>query len=831
MRYGESVRTAGIAISLLLWWGSHPAIGQTGCALPGSNVPCITHDEFAVVEGDILVPLPSGAAKGTRTALVAQAPFAAQPWTGGVIPYAFDPGVANREAARSAMRRWEALVPVQFKERTVETNYVRIRAGSCSSSIGMAGGVQSMYADCPPGAMIHELGHILGLLHEHTRHDAGRWLDIPFARLPFNRVTSWYPMRRAADSGPYDYASIMHYPLIDDLFGHPGVTTIPRGIPTAYDAENGQPSRGDVEALHRFYGSAISVYTVATHPAGLPVLVDGIAYNSPQAFDWAAGTTHTIEAAAQTGEEAVRYTFAHWSDGGGRVHTVAATGDVTLFIANMQVHGQIGAVSEDPARGSVELAGGVIPGFVPRSGEAVLSATPNPGFKFARWVDAEGAVYGANPLRIVVMPGTPSSFRAEFTNEPITVIDSDPAGMPVTVDGIRVQTPFGAAWPAGSEHTVAALVSIESPNGYRQKFSGWSDGVLDPWRKVTSGGESARWTARYTSECRLVVTQGPLIFLRPFLPNDRTPPQVTIDPSSVDGYYPAGSTVRIRFEPKGELHFAGWDGSIVSGEPEIELRLEMPHLIGLDARLPREVWPGTIYDAASGIPWDTRPIAPGQVVKITGTGLGPASGLRAQMLQAGVLPLELGGTQVFFDGTPAPILYSSDGELLVEVPPTAPVGARVQLQVAYQGMSGAPSGPGSVAATAPAIFRAPGSPRFQALAWNEDGSENGSTQPAPPGSLLTVMVNGLGAAPASMQAVSAFAGGYRAEVVSLMMAPGLPDTVQLVAIRLPDWLEGEAHTLAVAVDGNMSASPATVAIRRPALGETGLGASAGGGKR
>jgi uncharacterized protein (TIGR03437 family) len=798
---------------LLLWLGGlASALSQTECSVPGLSVPCTYHDEFAVVQGDILLPARPAASKGPPTALVAHPPFAAQPWSGGVIPYGFDPGVANREAVLAAMRAWETLVPVHFKERTVETDYVRIRAGSCSAQIGMVGGVQSMYAACAPGAMIHELGHTLGLLHEHTRHDAARWIDIPFSRLPLNRVTSWYPMQRAADSGPYDYASIMHYPLQDDLFGRPGVTTIPRGIPIAYDAEKGRPSRGDVEALLRYYGFPIAAYTVATHPAGLPVVVDGVTYDSPHEFDWPAGTLHIIEAPGQAGSGTVRYTFAHWSDGGGRVHQVAATPDVTLFIANMQVNGQVEAVSEDPSCGSADMEGGLIPGFVPRTAEAVLRATPNAGFTFLRWVGSDGATYGGNPLRIVVTPTTAISFRAEFTAEPTTAIDADTAGMPVFVDGVRIQAPYRAVWAPDSQHTVSAVVSVESPSGYRQRFIAWSDGNPDPWRVVSAGRIETSLTVRYLTEYRLVVTSGPIGFLRPILPSDATPPQVKMDPPSTDGYYPAGSTVKVRFEPEAGLAFVGWDGSIASSESAIELHLDAPYLIGLDARPPREIWPGSIYDAASGIPWDTRPIAPGQILKILGAGLGPPSGVSSLMLQSGILPLELGGTQVLFDGEPAPLLYSSDREVLVEVPVTAKASNRVQAVVVYQGMAGPSSGSGPVEAVAPSVFQVSGASPYQALAWNEDGSENGSTRPAPPGSLIAVMVNGLGPPPVSLAALSAYVGGYRADVVSLVMGPGMPASVSLVVIRIPEWVAGEALTVAVGVDASKSPNPATIVV-------------------
>jgi uncharacterized protein (TIGR03437 family) len=75
--------------------------------------------------------------------------------------------------------------------------------------------------------------------------------------------------------------------------------------------------------------------TVATNPPGLAVVVDGVNLTSPQAFDWAPGTSHTISAASPQGSGGTRYGFTNWSDGGGQTHFIVASSSLATYIANL----------------------------------------------------------------------------------------------------------------------------------------------------------------------------------------------------------------------------------------------------------------------------------------------------------------------------------------------------------------------------------------------------------------------------------------------------------------------------------------------------------------
>src|SRR4029077_19093934 len=93
-------------------------------------------------------------------------------------------------------------------------------------------------------------------------------------------------------------------------------------------------------------------------------------------------------------------------------------------------------------------------------------------------------------------------------------------------------------------------------------------------------------------------------------------------------------------------------------------------------------------------------VAPGEIVTVFGAGLGPNTLATAQYVD-GRLPTSAGETRVLFDGTPAPMIYASAGQVSAIVPYSARGSARVQVE--YQGTLTAPVMV-TVAAAAPGIF-------------------------------------------------------------------------------------------------------------------------------
>uniref|UniRef100_A0A8D2ZF98 Metalloendopeptidase n=1 Tax=Scophthalmus maximus TaxID=52904 RepID=A0A8D2ZF98_SCOMX len=100
-------------------------------------------------------------------------------WPGGVIPYVIGGNFTGNQRAmfKQAMRHWEKQTCVTFIEKTDEESYIvfTYRPCGCCSYVGRRGnGPQaiSIGKNCDKfGIVVHELGHVIGFWHEHTRPD------------------------------------------------------------------------------------------------------------------------------------------------------------------------------------------------------------------------------------------------------------------------------------------------------------------------------------------------------------------------------------------------------------------------------------------------------------------------------------------------------------------------------------------------------------------------------------------------------------------------------------------------------------------------------------
>ena len=105
------------------------------------------------------------------------------------------------------------------------------------------------------GAIQHELLHVLGLFHEHSRPDRDQYVDIlwdnidPAFELNFKKGTDEYMETFGL---PYDYKSLMHYPK--NAFSNNGnYTIISKEDPKMDLGQYDCPTFFDLEKIRRMY--------------------------------------------------------------------------------------------------------------------------------------------------------------------------------------------------------------------------------------------------------------------------------------------------------------------------------------------------------------------------------------------------------------------------------------------------------------------------------------------------------------------------------------------------------------------------------------------------
>jgi len=170
------------------------------------------------------------------------------------------------------------------------------------------------------------------------------------------------------------------------------------------------------------------------------------------------------------------------------------------------------------------------------------------------------------------------------------------------------------------------------------------------------------------------------------------------------------------------------------GASALLARFEKAAAVVSDSR-PRILW-DCVLNSASYLGGG---VAPGQIVTIFGSAMGPSQLTPHRVTGPGRLPTELAETRILFNGVAAPLLYVSDRQSSAIVPYAVAGEGSVDVQVEYRGVR-------SDAVTVPVldmrlgIFGAGGRPTIV----HEDGSINSPSNPAPRGSVIAIYATGEG---------------------------------------------------------------------------------------
>ncbi len=141
-------------------------------------------------------------------------------WPEGIVPYtigSYAPASTTKKI-RKAIEHWQWNTCVRFTPRTTEEDFVHFTSliDRCSSHIGRAGGNQTVkvWKTCSFGNIVHEIGHVIGFWHEHSRPDRNSYIRVITKNIKRDKENNF--LRRTheevhSQQVGYDFGSILHY--------------------------------------------------------------------------------------------------------------------------------------------------------------------------------------------------------------------------------------------------------------------------------------------------------------------------------------------------------------------------------------------------------------------------------------------------------------------------------------------------------------------------------------------------------------------------------------------------------------------------------------------
>jgi uncharacterized protein (TIGR03437 family) len=368
------------------------------------------------------------------------------------------------------------------------------------------------------------------------------------------------------------------------------------------------------------------------------------------------------------------------------------------------------------------------------SGSKILFATywggSSSDVAYALAVDAQGNAYIAGGTSSVDFPITANAFQTHYGGPPADPAAPDPAG-----DAFVAKfSPIGAAlwstyWSGTSADVAYALTLDASGNVY---LAGTTESFAD-FPRAGPGVPTCRQTggpfvaALDPTGSRLLHSSG-----MAGLGYDNGYALALDSAGAV--YLAGGTTSRVFFATPGAAQITYATGASNAFAARIDFTAG-----GTYAAC---VLNGASFAAGNATSFPLGTIAPGEIISVFGSAIGPAAPQGLQLTSAGAVSTSLGGVTVSFDGFSAPLLYVSAMQINAVVP-YGLTAATTQMTVTYNGQSYGPIVL-SVAAAVPAIFTPTQSGHGQAAVLNQDGTLNSIANPAARGSVITFFAEGAG---------------------------------------------------------------------------------------
>ncbi len=213
---------------------------------------------LAITYGDLILGKPDPDFQGERGLYEAPTP---QPWERGVVPYHIQPNLPEPERIEKAISYLNKNTSVKFVPYDGQKDAIVFEVGleHCFSALGRVGGLQpiTLAPGCGTQEILHEILHALGFVHEQSRPDRDRYVQVFWENIEekYRQQFAIIPdaLFEIEKDSPFDYRSIMMYDarqfsLKDDL------TTLGSKSSQPISPVGAGLSEGDLKRINRVYG-------------------------------------------------------------------------------------------------------------------------------------------------------------------------------------------------------------------------------------------------------------------------------------------------------------------------------------------------------------------------------------------------------------------------------------------------------------------------------------------------------------------------------------------------------------------------------------------------
>jgi uncharacterized protein (TIGR03437 family) len=472
--------------------------------------------------------------------------------------------------------------------------------------------------------------------------------------------------------------------------------------------------------------------------------------------------------------------------------------------------------------------------------QAVNIGSFAPGVYTGSIVVTSGATNSPLTIPVTLRVGQPSniSVSAEsllFRHTPASPISQQPLAVDGITTGIRFTVTFatdsGGAWlrvnPLSGETKQALSVTVDStglqPGTYTGAIRITPDANAGGFRSVPVTLIVQQATTLTVSQQQIafngpgtqIVTIGATGVPIPFTITTTGGTWLTADP-------PAGTTpmnVNVNVSAAG-LAPGTYQGLVLVTSTSPSASISIPVTFNVSQGQP------VINAMANGASFAPGPVAPGEIITIFGTNLGPASLTSAVFDSSSALQSTVANVQLLFDNIPAPLIYVAQGQVAAIVPfgVFGRTSTRVQL---VNGSLRSNIFDVGVVDAAPGIFVLDSS--GQGAIINQDGTINARLNGAEPGTIISIYATGAGQMdrqvfdgrrvveapyPRPLLPVGVRIGGRVADVTYAGAAPEQVAGMLQVNVRIPaDTPRGTTVPVQITVGASTSQANVLLAIR------------------